>query len=149
MYYPEQDERALCSLWADTLHHPETEITMRPKETHRTKSYRKAPYGIAYIRIHDTYLKSRIQAWINCLEEEWGSVNLHSVKYILKSCAFSSVDRAFRYGRKGPGFESLKARSVKQSRTLAETRHGHVLKTDDERLQALKQEQDEFHSRGL
>src|SRR3984957_501394 len=35
----------------------------------------------------------------------------------LKTCARSSTDRAFDYGSKGWGFESLRARSLRQRRT--------------------------------
>jgi hypothetical protein len=73
-YHRDQDEDELRAFWGATLGIEATAVRLQPKSNSgqlRTRVWR-CPHGVAAVDVHDTYLRARIQAWIDRLRESWG-----------------------------------------------------------------------------
>lgn len=72
-YYEDHNTDKLRQYWAEQLNVLPESIRMLPKSNAGKLSGRKwnSPYGVTNIRWHDTYLRCKIQAWMDKLQEEW------------------------------------------------------------------------------
>lgn len=72
-YYEDHNTDKLRQYWATQLNVLPESIKMLPKSNAGKLSGRKwnSPNGIAQIRWYDTYLRCKIQAWMDKLQEEW------------------------------------------------------------------------------
>lgn len=73
-YHLDQDVEQLRAFWANALDIAPRAIQFRPKTNSvrlRTRVWRCA-YGVAAVDVHDTYLRARIQAWIDLIRDSWG-----------------------------------------------------------------------------
>ena len=72
-YHRDQDEHELMAFWANTLGTDASAIRLHPKSNSgqlRTRIWRCA-HGVASVDVHDTYLRARIQGWIDRIRAEW------------------------------------------------------------------------------
>lgn len=72
-YHRDQDEDELRAFWADILGTDAFAIRLYPKSNRgqlRTRIWR-CEHGVASVDVHDTYLRARIQAWIDRIRAEW------------------------------------------------------------------------------
>lgn len=80
------DERdSLMQYWSEFLKIPKDEIQFQSK---KQVSKRRSEFGLMVVRVGDTVFRSRLQAWMDELREQW---------------AISLMDRAEPYGGSGGG----------------------------------------------
>ena len=72
-YYEDHNTDKLRQYWSEQLNVLPESIRMLPKTNAGKLPGRKwnSQYGVASIRWHDTYLRCKIQAWMDCLQAEW------------------------------------------------------------------------------
>ena len=72
-YHRDQDANALRTFWGETLGIEPESVRLHPKTNSgqlRTRGWR-CEHGVAAVDVYDTYLRARIQAWIDRLRESW------------------------------------------------------------------------------
>lgn len=72
-YHADQNLDEIKMFWAKTLNIDEENIKAIRKSNSGNLEGRawRCEHGVCSIEIYDTYLRSKIQAWIDCLKEEW------------------------------------------------------------------------------
>lgn len=73
-YHADQDLEALRAYWADVLAIDGSVIRLQRKSNSNQLSGRtwRSAYGVMSISVEDTYLRARLQAWIDVIRGEWG-----------------------------------------------------------------------------
>jgi hypothetical protein len=99
-YHADQDPDYLRRFWSFGLSVPPEAITYQRKSNSNQLSGRtwRSKFGVLTVRASDTYLRMRLQAWMDRLQDSW-----------LDSMDFRGVAQsgsAFGLGPKGRGFES-------------------------------------------
>lgn len=76
-YHADQDLDELRSFWAEVLGIDGSLITLQRKSNSNQLKSRKwrSLHGVLSVRVSDTYLRARLQAWIDRIREDW---DLHS-----------------------------------------------------------------------
>ncbi|MBA2631010.1 MAG: hypothetical protein H0U84_08335 [Thermoleophilaceae bacterium] len=72
-HHADQSLPALRRFWGSTLAVPPDMITLQRKSNSgqlRGRTWRSR-YGVLTIRTNDTLFRARLQAWMDCLQEEW------------------------------------------------------------------------------
>jgi hypothetical protein len=75
-HHSDQDPRMLSEFWGSTLGVTPDEIRMLPKANSgrlRSRTWR-CEHGVLAVTTNDTLLRAQLQAWMDCVREEW----LHS-----------------------------------------------------------------------
>ena len=67
----DDNEKSVVKFWSELLEIDPSDIRVYLREKKLTTRKGKLPYGIFTFRVGDTYLRCRIEAWINCLKKEW------------------------------------------------------------------------------
>jgi hypothetical protein len=72
-YHADQDLGDLRRFWADTLDVKPEEIRLQRKSNSGRLSGRtwRSRYGVLNVYAGDTLFRSRLQAWMDCLQEQW------------------------------------------------------------------------------
>jgi hypothetical protein len=72
-YHADQDLEKLRAFWADALRIDGDAIRLQRKSNSGRLSGRhwRSDHGVLTICVHDTYLRARLQAWIDRLRAEW------------------------------------------------------------------------------
>jgi hypothetical protein len=72
-YQLDQDPEKLSEFWASTLDVDHTDIRMQPKRNSGRLGGRtwRCKHGVIAVGIWDTLLRARLQAWMDCLQEQW------------------------------------------------------------------------------
>jgi hypothetical protein len=72
-YHADQDLEELRQFWAETLAVSPEEIRLLRKSNSGRLSGRMWPsrYGVLNVHAGDTLLRARLQAWMDCLQEQW------------------------------------------------------------------------------
>jgi hypothetical protein len=99
-YHADQDPDYLRQFWSFGLGVPPDAITYQRKSNSGQMSGRtwRSKYGVLTVVTHDTYLRARLQAWMDRLQDAWlDSIYLRGV---------AQSGSAFGLGPKGRGFES-------------------------------------------
>lgn len=75
-YHLDQDPRMLSEFWAATLDVDPADIRMQPKRNSGRLAGRtwRCRHGVIAVGAWDTLLRARLQAWMDCVQEQW----LHS-----------------------------------------------------------------------
>jgi Helix-turn-helix domain len=73
-YHADQDLSELRSFWGAALHVDSEAIKHQRKSNSGHLSGRtwRCRHGVLTARVHDTYLRSRLQAWMDLVRDEWG-----------------------------------------------------------------------------
>jgi hypothetical protein len=72
-YHVDQDPQELAEFWASTLRTDPAEIRMHPKKNSgrlRGRAWR-CRHGVIAVGAWDTLLRARLQAWMDCVQEQW------------------------------------------------------------------------------
>ena len=72
-YHCDQDLAELLAFWGGTLGIGAEAIRFQRKSNSGQLQGRqwRCRYGVLTVRVHDTYFRTRIEAWINRLKSEW------------------------------------------------------------------------------
>lgn len=72
-YHADQDLEDLTSFWAGQLAIDRASIRLQRKSNSNQLSGRRwrSRYGVLSVTVGDTYLRARLQGWMDCLREEW------------------------------------------------------------------------------
>jgi AcrR family transcriptional regulator len=72
-YHADQDLRELRAFWGKALDVDPDAIRMQRKSNSKQLEGRtwRSRYGVLTICVNDTLLRARLQAWIDCLSQEW------------------------------------------------------------------------------
>ncbi|HEV7771618.1 MAG TPA: helix-turn-helix transcriptional regulator [Solirubrobacterales bacterium] len=72
-HHADQNPRALQVFWGQVVDVDPVEIKFQRKSNSGQLAGRswRSQYGVLQVRTPDTYLRSRIQAWMDCLRAEW------------------------------------------------------------------------------
>jgi hypothetical protein len=72
-YHADQELADLKRFWAKQLEVAPGEIRLVPKSNSGRLSGRawRSRYGVLSITAGDTLFRSRLQAWVDCLQEQW------------------------------------------------------------------------------
>jgi hypothetical protein len=72
-YHADQDVDELCRFWGSQLGIEPDEIRLQRKSNSNQLKKRtwRSTNGVLTVGVGDTYLRSRLQAWIDCLKGEW------------------------------------------------------------------------------
>jgi transcriptional regulator with XRE-family HTH domain len=72
-YHADQDPEALKAFWCGELGIDASRFRCQRKSNSGSLSGRKSRsrYGVASLAVDDTLLRARLQAWIDCLQQEW------------------------------------------------------------------------------
>ena len=72
-YHADQDPRVLREFWSEELGIDSRVIGLQRKSNTRGLAGRswRSRYGVLTLRVNDTLLRSRLQAWMDWLREEW------------------------------------------------------------------------------
>ncbi len=73
-YHADQDPDELKAFWAATLDVDSTVITLQRKSNSNQLARRtwRSVHGVLTIRVSDTRLRARLQAWMDLLRASWG-----------------------------------------------------------------------------
>jgi hypothetical protein len=72
LLYPDHKDRALKGFWAKRLEISSKQINVwRPAKKQRSSEYRRSVHGLLYLSINDTYLRARMQAFMDAVETDW------------------------------------------------------------------------------
>lgn len=76
-YHADQDLDELLAFWGEVLNIEASIIRMQRKSNSNQLAGRKwrSNHGVLTVGASDTYLRSRLQAWIDCIRQDW---DLHS-----------------------------------------------------------------------
>lgn len=72
-YHRDQDPQVLRNFWSELLALEPTSIRLQPKSNSgelRARVWRCAQ-GVASVAVYDTYLRARLQAWMDRIHEAW------------------------------------------------------------------------------
>lgn len=101
-YHADQDPAALRAFWSAETRIPATSIRSHEKSNSgqlHTRVWR-CRYGVFTVMAHDTLLRARLQAWMDCLAQDWNT--LASDRGVAKpgiAPLLGSGDRRFKSGR--------------------------------------------------
>jgi transcriptional regulator with XRE-family HTH domain len=72
-HHADQDPARLATFWARELDVPEESIRFQPKSNSARLGKRvwRCEHGVINVRVGDTHLRARLQAWMECLRDEW------------------------------------------------------------------------------
>jgi hypothetical protein len=72
-YHADQDLRQLSQFWASTLHIDPRDVRMQRKSNSGRLGGRiwRCRYGVLEVTTWDTLLRARLQAWMDCVQEQW------------------------------------------------------------------------------
>jgi hypothetical protein len=72
-YHADQDLVGLQDFWASQLSVEPEEIRLQRKSNSGRLSGRtwRSEYGVLNVSAGDTLFRSRLQAWMDCLQEQW------------------------------------------------------------------------------
>jgi len=72
-HHADQDIQELRKFWSRALGTPPESIRFKRKSNSGQLDGRqwRSRYGVLSVRTHDTYFRTRLQAWIECLRSEW------------------------------------------------------------------------------
>ena len=72
-YHADQDRRKLAEFWASTLDIETGAVRMRPKRNSGRLGGRvwRCKYGVLAVTTNDTLLRAQLQAWMDCVQEQW------------------------------------------------------------------------------
>jgi len=75
-FHADQDAAELQRFWASVVGAEAAEIRFQRKSNSNQLSRRtwRCRYGVLTVRVGDTYLRARLEAWMECLKGDW----LHS-----------------------------------------------------------------------
>jgi excisionase family DNA binding protein len=78
-YHADHDLEALRQFWAATLHIEGDRIRFQRKSNSNQSTGRtwRCRYGVLTVACHDTLLRSRMQAWMDCLRASWAVDSTH------------------------------------------------------------------------
>jgi hypothetical protein len=99
-YHADQDPEELIRFWATLLGEPRDRFRLQRKSNSGQLKGRnwRSRYGVLTVTVYDTYLRSRMQGWIDRVERSW----LDSVL----PRGVAQPGSAFDLGSKGPRFKS-------------------------------------------
>ena len=72
-YHVDQSLRMLRAFWANRLGiEPESIVLQRKSNSNglRARAWR-SQFGVMTVGVNDTYLRARLEAWMDCLRREW------------------------------------------------------------------------------
>jgi hypothetical protein len=72
-YHADQNLRELSEFWASVLDIHPSEVRMQRKTNSGRLGGRtwRCKYGVLSVRTCDTMLRARLQAWMDCVQEQW------------------------------------------------------------------------------
>ncbi len=72
-HHADQDPKKLCTFWGDLLNVEPSSIKFQRKSNSGRLSGRtwRSRYGVLQVRVDDTYLRARLDAWMDCIRFEW------------------------------------------------------------------------------
>ena len=72
-YHADQDLDELRRFWGERLGIDGARITMQRKSNSNQLTGRtwRSEHGVLNLIVHDTYLRARMQAWMDCLRASW------------------------------------------------------------------------------
>lgn len=72
-HHADQDPEELRLFWAGVVEASPSEIKFQRKSNSGRLSGRswRSPHGVLQVRTPDTYLRARLQAWMDCVRAEW------------------------------------------------------------------------------
>jgi hypothetical protein len=72
-YHADQDLQELSTFWASTLNIDPSEIRVLRKSNSGRLGGRtwRCRYGVLTVTTCDTLLRARLQAWMDCVQEQW------------------------------------------------------------------------------
>jgi hypothetical protein len=72
-YHLDQDPQRLAEFWASTLRVDPADIRMQPKKNSGRLGGRtwRCEYGVIAVGAWDTLLRARLQAWMDCVQNQW------------------------------------------------------------------------------
>lgn len=72
-YHADQDLSEICAFWGRQLQIDGSTISLQRKSNSSRLKYRiwRCKNGVLTIRVGDTYLRARLQAWIDRIRENW------------------------------------------------------------------------------
>jgi hypothetical protein len=72
-YHADQDPNELKRFWATELGVDPGQIKIQRKSNSNGLKGRKwrSEYGVLQVRTSDTYLRAELQAWMDCIQDEW------------------------------------------------------------------------------
>jgi AcrR family transcriptional regulator len=72
-YHADQDLAELRTFWADQLGIDAEAIRLQRKSNSNGLKARtwRSRYGVMSVRTNDTYFRSRLQAWVDCVRAQW------------------------------------------------------------------------------
>jgi hypothetical protein len=72
-HHADQDPKKLCAFWGDLLGVEPSSIKFQRKSNSGRLSGRtwRSRYGVLQVRVDDTYLRARLDAWMDRIRFEW------------------------------------------------------------------------------
>jgi hypothetical protein len=72
-YHADQDPKKLSEFWASTLKTTPGDVRMLQKANSSRLGSRtwRCKYGVMAVTTNDTLLRARLQAWMDCVQEQW------------------------------------------------------------------------------
>jgi hypothetical protein len=72
-HHADQDPKEVCAFWGKLLDVDPVQITFQRKTNSGQLGGRiwRSRYGLLQVRASDTYLRSRLDAWMDCIRAEW------------------------------------------------------------------------------
>jgi hypothetical protein len=72
-YHTDQNLEMLRGFWGNRLGIEPTSIVLQRKSNSNALRGRtwRSQFGVMTVCVHDTYLRARLEAWMNCLKREW------------------------------------------------------------------------------
>jgi len=72
LLYPDHEDLALKRFWTKQLQIQSCQIKIwRPAKKQQPSKYRRSVRGLMYMTINDTYLRARLQAFMDAVEADW------------------------------------------------------------------------------
>jgi hypothetical protein len=71
--HADQDPEQLRAFWSEALDTTPDAVRLQRKSNSGQLSGRqwRSRYGVLTVRANDTYLRARLQAWMDCIRAEW------------------------------------------------------------------------------
>lgn len=72
-YFEDHDTDILRTFWAKKLGIEPSSIKLRPKTSSKKLAHRnwRSKYGVMAVRVGDTYLRARLEAWMDWIKGQW------------------------------------------------------------------------------
>jgi hypothetical protein len=72
-YHADQRLKTLQAYWAKQLEIRDLSIEFLPKSNSGRLAHRtwRSKHGVLTVKLHDTFLRARLQGWIDCMRHEW------------------------------------------------------------------------------